>query len=283
MREGVENRQLHVRESHLCQHRPVHELDERVYDRLRVHDHLDRLVGQAEQEVGLDHLERLVDEGRRIHGDLSAHLPGRVAQRLFHGRLRHALGRPGPEWPARRREDQPSHFGRAPARDALQDGAVLGVDRDDLTSAVARGAHHQLAGHDERLLVRERDPLPRRERRQRRRQPRRPDDPVHHDVHVRAGGGFDQTIDAGPHSASGIPHPAIHDPDIRRPPLGRLPFEQSDVRVPRQGGNAKPVLLPCQYLEGRAPDRAGRTEDRDPDAHATPKSRNSAALTGRAK
>src|SRR2546427_8476038 len=39
---------------------------------------------------------------------------------------------------------------------------------------------------------------------------------------------------------------------FRSPPLGRLPFEQRDVRVPRQGGHAEPVLLPCQYLEGHS-------------------------------
>ena len=62
--------------------RAVGELDHRVDDRLRVHDHVDALVRDVEQQVRLDELQALVDQGRRVGGDQLAHVPRRVGQRL---------------------------------------------------------------------------------------------------------------------------------------------------------------------------------------------------------
>jgi hypothetical protein len=53
--------------------RSVAEGDEGVDDRLRVHDHVDALVRRPEQVVGLDDLEALVHQRRRVDGDLGAH------------------------------------------------------------------------------------------------------------------------------------------------------------------------------------------------------------------
>ena len=66
--------------------RAVAELDHRVDDRLGVDDHVDGVIGDAEQLVGLDHLEALVHQGGGVDGDLRAHRPGRVDQRLGHVR-----------------------------------------------------------------------------------------------------------------------------------------------------------------------------------------------------
>ena len=54
-----------------------------MHDRLRVHDDVDAVVGRAEQVVGLDHLEALVHQRRRVDRDLAAHRPRRVPQRLL--------------------------------------------------------------------------------------------------------------------------------------------------------------------------------------------------------
>ena len=67
---------------------PSHRLDERVDDRLRVHDDVDPVVRRAEQPVRLDHLEALVHQRRGVDRDLAAHRPGRVRERLRDG---HAL------------------------------------------------------------------------------------------------------------------------------------------------------------------------------------------------
>ena len=47
--------------------------------------------------------------------------------------------------------------GSAVAGEALEDGAVLGVDRQELHTARPGGRRHQTAGHHERLFVGERD------------------------------------------------------------------------------------------------------------------------------
>ena len=60
----------------------VAEADERVDDRGRVHDDLDPLVREPEEEVRLDQLEPLVGERGRVDRDLRAHAPGRVRERL---------------------------------------------------------------------------------------------------------------------------------------------------------------------------------------------------------
>ena len=92
--QGVQDRQLHRGKSQLRDHAAVAELGERVDDALRVHHHLERVVRQAEQVVGLDQLERLVGQRGAVHGDLAAHPPGRVAQRLLDRRLPYPLGGP---------------------------------------------------------------------------------------------------------------------------------------------------------------------------------------------
>ena len=56
-----------------------------VDDRLRVDDDVDPLVGEAEQVMGLDHLEALVHQGRRVDGDPPAHLPGGMGEGLARG------------------------------------------------------------------------------------------------------------------------------------------------------------------------------------------------------
>src|SRR5206468_1916886 len=83
------------------------------------------------------------------------------------------------------------------AGDALQNGAVLAVHRNDLTAATGAGLGDERPPHDERFLVRQRDALPALERRKRRVQSRRADDRVQHDVDVLAPGCLDQTF--GPH------------------------------------------------------------------------------------
>ena len=79
----VGDRDAHVGMAQVRQRRAVAQRDERVDDRLRVHDDVDAVVRRAEQVVRLDHLEALVHQRRRVDRDLAAHRPGRVAQRLL--------------------------------------------------------------------------------------------------------------------------------------------------------------------------------------------------------
>src|SRR5205814_6538335 len=116
----------------------VHELAKRVHHGLRVDHDLHLVDLHTEEEVRLDYFQRLVDEGRRVHGDLAPHLPGRVLEGFGHARLAGALRAPGAERATRRREDETRQLRRAPARETLEHGAVLGVDRNDLAPAFPR-------------------------------------------------------------------------------------------------------------------------------------------------
>ena len=77
------DRQPHVRRAGLRDGRAVGEVDHRVDDRLRVHHDVDVGIGDVEQQVRLDQLEALVDQGRRVDRDDRPHVPGRVRERLL--------------------------------------------------------------------------------------------------------------------------------------------------------------------------------------------------------
>ena len=145
------------------------------------------VVGDAEEPVGLDHLQPLVHQRGRVDRDLAAHRPGGVGKRRLHGDVAEARAT-ACRGMARRR---PSGSGartssprERPRR--LPEGAVLAVDRANLDAVGVRRGGDQLAGADDRLLVGEGNDLAgfdravrsagwRRDRRWRRRRCRRPD------------------------------------------------------------------------------------------------------------
>ena len=115
--EGVGDRHPHVRVAEMGQGRAVDEVDQRVDQRLRVDDDVDPLVRHPEQMVGLDQLEALVHQRRRVDRDLAAHLPGRMRERLLAGdRRRGRCGR-GTGHPRRSGRDVRRHRA-APRRSA---------------------------------------------------------------------------------------------------------------------------------------------------------------------
>ena len=154
------------------------------------------IVRQAEEEVRLDHLERLVRERRAVDGDLAAHAPGRVLQRVGDVACSNRSAdqsRKGP--PDAVRMSRRTSAGRRPARHcriaecSLSTGTISPPPR---RAAVGR----EIAGHDQRLLVRERHALSRRERGERGIEAGGADDRVEHDVHVVAGRGLDEAFRA---------------------------------------------------------------------------------------
>ena len=81
----VGDRHAHVRIAQVGERGAVVQVHHRVDDRLRVHHHVDPVVGDAEQVVRLDQLEALVHQRGRVDRDLPAHVPGRVGERLLAG------------------------------------------------------------------------------------------------------------------------------------------------------------------------------------------------------
>ena len=84
MRERERDRDAHVRVSQVRERGPVAEADDRVHDRGRMYDDLDRVVVEAEEVVRLDQLEALVRERRGVDRDLRPHGPRGMRERVLH-------------------------------------------------------------------------------------------------------------------------------------------------------------------------------------------------------
>ena len=102
----VGDRHAHVRVAEMRERGAVAQLDQAVDDRLRVHDDVDLLVRRAEQVVGLDQLEPLVHQRRRVDRDLAAHRPRRVGERLLDRDVLEVLALEAAERAARGGQDQ---------------------------------------------------------------------------------------------------------------------------------------------------------------------------------
>ena len=74
------------------------------------------VVRHAEQEVRLDHLERLVRQRGAVDGDLASHLPRGMSQRVGERRALQLLSAPVAERTSRRGEDESPHLRARPAR-----------------------------------------------------------------------------------------------------------------------------------------------------------------------
>ena len=85
--EPERDRQAHVGRRGLGDRGSVDELDHRVHDRLRVHDDLDAVVLDVEEQVRLDDLEPLVHERGGVRRDDEPHVPRRMGERLGRGDL----------------------------------------------------------------------------------------------------------------------------------------------------------------------------------------------------
>src|SRR4051812_34012179 len=120
MCQRIQNRKLHARNPDLRENAPIHELDERVNDALRVNDHLDAIVRNSKEKVSLDHLERLVRQCRAVDRDLSSHAPGRMVKRILERRLSETLGGPLSKRTARRGDDHAADIDALTASNALE-------------------------------------------------------------------------------------------------------------------------------------------------------------------
>src|SRR6266566_8984382 len=226
--------------------------------------------------MGFDDFERLVDERGGIDRDLLAHRPGRMFERFGHRRARDPLGAPGAERAARRGENEPRELGRPAPRHALQDGAVLGIDRDDFAAALTRRLGDQLARHDQRLFICERDALAGTQGRERCFEASRANDAIHDDADIRMRRGLDEARSAIPLS----PVPAVDESHKRRLPLRRLLSEQLLIGMASERDDAEPLPLAGQHLERRSADRPGGSEACDADTHITPHMRYKPAAVG---
>ena len=161
----------------------VAEADERVDGRGRMHDDLDPVVREPEEEVRLDHLEALVRERGGVDRDLRPHRPGRVRERLLDRDVRELrrASRPRNGPPEAVSTSECTCSGSRPSRHCSVAECSLSTGSSAPPPRCARRGR-ELAGRDEALLVREREVDAALERPERRADPGEADDRVEDDV-----------------------------------------------------------------------------------------------------
>ena len=123
--------------------------------------------------VGLDDFKSLVHHRRGVDGDLGAHAPVGVLQRLRGRHRGEEVPFLAPERPSGGREDDPPDRFGVPAPQALKHGVVLRIHGQDDGPGFRAGLAEHVSGEHERFLVGEADDLARQRGRQRPGQARR--------------------------------------------------------------------------------------------------------------
>src|SRR5438552_2295322 len=157
------------------------------------HD-LDVLVREPEQEVRFDHLECLVGEGRTVDRDLPSHAPGRMAQCIIYCRRRESLNAPVTERAAGSSEHNATNLRRRMSSNALENRAMLAVDRDNFPRSSSARVPYEIACDYKGFLVGERNALSSFQRSKCGVEPGSTDDRVEHDIDVIAGSSSDQRV-----------------------------------------------------------------------------------------
>ena len=141
----------------LREDRAVYEFDHRMHDALRVDDHFDAIHADVKKPARFDHFKRLVEQGGGVERDLAAHVPSGMAQGHFGSDLWQLGRRCFAEWPSRAGENETPHAFNIAALEALKNRAVLAIHRQHAHTLPAGRVHHNLAGHDQDFLARNRD------------------------------------------------------------------------------------------------------------------------------
>src|SRR5437899_2630461 len=102
-----------------------------MHDRFRMDNDLNLGRREVEQPAGFDQLEAFVEESGGIDGDLVPHPPGWMVERLGGGCALDLLAREGAERSAAGGEDDALDLVVPAGVETLEDGGVLGIDRQD--------------------------------------------------------------------------------------------------------------------------------------------------------
>ena len=127
--QAVRDGQTHIGIGQLGEYRAIDVLHHRVHNGLRVNDDVDAVYVDAKERRRLHDFETLVHQCGGVDGDLRAHRPGRVVQRLVLGRALQLVKCPSAKWSAGCRNEETTHVGIPGAMrgtgEALMNGAVL--------------------------------------------------------------------------------------------------------------------------------------------------------------
>ena len=142
------------------------------------------------------------------------------------------------------------------------------VDDDDRTRS--RRGEHELPGHDERFLVRERESLPCSQCRERRFEACRADHCIDHNVGIRMCRCFDECFAAGAETRVRRRIRIIYEYSELRRECRDL-FTQCDgITMRRERYDVKPITVSLEHTQRAVTDGSGRAEDRDADRHVAP-------------
>ena len=148
------NGQPHIRCAQLCHHGTVSELHQAMDNALPVYQHLYLLQRNPIQPHGLDHFQPLIHQGGAVHRNLRPHFPVGVTQSVCLGHILQVCGIHVKERAAGAGQQNLFHFPPVTAtHEALENGGMLGVHRNNFRPAFFRLGHHQLTGADQRLFV----------------------------------------------------------------------------------------------------------------------------------
>ena len=195
-----------------------------------------------------------------------------MRERLLHGRFRQLGVRPTPERAARAGQDHALHVLAPLAAQALRQARVLRVHGDQALGLALDEVGHELAAHDQALLVRERERLARLQRREGRPEPRRADERVQHHVSLGIAGeplrrvGADE--DLGSVDPAQLPAELggglfVGHRDEGRQELADLTDQQLLVRPGRQPDDLEPVRVATDDVQRLRPDRSRGAEDHE--------------------
>lgn len=160
VRQGVSNRQTHIGLAKLGQDGAIDKFHHGVDGGLGMDDDLDFFVGYLKEVVGFDDLEPLVDEGGGIDRDLGPHVPGGMLEgAMVVGVFDFPIGRME-ERTAAARQDHAANGGAGSRLQALKNGVVFTIDREEEDSFFRGGPGYQVSPADEDFLVGEGEMAP---------------------------------------------------------------------------------------------------------------------------
>ena len=231
--------------------------------------HLNIIGRDGEQVHGLDELKPLVHHCCAVDGYLRAHAPVGVLHGLFGSDVLKLAPCLAAERAAGAGEEDLLELAFLPAHEALEDGRVLGVDRNDLCALFLCARHDDIARADESLFIRKGDALFRVYGGESRTEP----DGTGHGGHDAVGavhaGGFDKPVHAGADADIGVRdgnfellcRRLVIDSDELGMQAARLLFEHVNFSVRRKRRNGHADML--GNGDGLSAYRAGAAKDRN--------------------
>ena len=182
--------------------------------------------------------------------------------------------RPGPEGPARAGQDQPFDLLGAAAVETLENGAVLGVDRNDRDIVCFRLTTHERARHHHHFFVRQADRPTRANRRQYRLEAHRADETGDDQIRGLRGDRLEPSLSRDDEDLPGrrLGSERLTDGrhvlritdrhDMRSKTL-RLLDQSIDAATRRQGDDVEALGVGSDNVQGLLADAPGAAEDRE--------------------